>query len=345
MKQTIVIVGSGWVSKGFLKHIDYDKFNVILISPSEYFTIQPNFAQFLNDHSVDIQENLQTSYPKIKYQNDFIDSVQLDKNKIASVKKSYEYDYVIFCHGSIINDFNIEGIKENCHILKSYDDANVLKSVIQKLDENAHVAILGCGLCGSEVVGHLVDMNKFKITAIDGLPKPLNVFNKNLQNYTVNLWNKYGVTSYFNHFVKKVDKEKITFANNNDLKYDLAIWCGGIKKSPLTDIINKHIGVDNRFGIPVNDKLQIQKYSNAFAAGDCAYSGFPPTAQNAYQQGIYLAKQFNNDFNMEKYELKNKGQVCYVGKNNAVYQHNDIYLSGTAGYFMMKAVKFYMKFI
>ena len=63
----------------------------------------------------------------------------MDKNKIASVKKSYEYDYVIFCHGSIINDFNIEGIKENCHILKSYDDANVLKSVIQKLDENAHV--------------------------------------------------------------------------------------------------------------------------------------------------------------------------------------------------------------
>ena len=72
--------------------------------------------------------------------------------------------------------------------------------------------ILGCGLSGSEVVGHLLDMNKFKITAIDGLPKPLNVFNKNLQNYTVNLWNKYGVTSYFNHFVKKVDKEKITFS-------------------------------------------------------------------------------------------------------------------------------------
>ena len=64
-----------------------------------------------------------------------------------------------------------------------------------------------------------------------------------------------------------------------------------------------------------------------FAIGDCAYSGYPPTAQVAYQQGIYLAKQFNNRFeNSKEFHFQDKGQIAYIGNSKSIYQNNKIIL-------------------
>lgn len=345
MKNNILIIGSGWVANGFLKNIDYEKYNITLVSQSEMFLQQPNFSLFLNDDDVIIEQNLKSKFPKIQYICDTIENVKLKNQEVSSSTNTYNYDYVVFCYGSVSNDYNINGIKENCYSIKTKNDIVSLKKVIEDLQENSIVAVLGCGLTGSEIIGQLIDMNKFQVVAIDGLPGPLNTFNTYLQEYTRNIWSKYGISTYFNSFVKKVNKNEILLTNDKRVKYDIAIWCGGIKKSPLTDTINKHICTNNKFGIPVNEKLQLENYSNAFAAGDCAHSGFPPTAQNAYQQGIYLANQFNSNFTVDKFKPNNKGQVCYVGKNNAIYQHNDFYLSGVTGFLAMKVVKFYMKFI
>ena len=52
-----------------------------------------------------------------------------------------------------------------------------------------------------------------------------------------------------------------------------------------------------------------------FAIGDCADAGVFPTAQNATQQGIYLAQRFNNNFNDDlEYNFKDKGKLCYIGE-------------------------------
>ena len=50
-----------------------------------------------------------------------------------------------------------------------------------------------------------------------------------------------------------------------------------------------------------NNNTAKAKINNVFAIGDCANSGFPPTAQVAYQQGEYLANRFNNNFNNNEF--------------------------------------------
>lgn len=369
MKKRIYIIGSGWATKGILDTINFDLYEVHVLSNNENFIYQPFLASSLMNNET-IKFNLKQKYPQIHFEKVNVTDFDFKNNIIISEsEKSKKYDYLILSYGSVINDFNIKGLKENSFYLKNDYDAVKIKNIINELSNNSHIAIMGCGLTGSEIIGHLIDNNnksnfklnnfidgliffdkiknkKFHIHAIDGLPNPLNIFSEKLRLYTLNLWKQNNINLHFNSFVKNMDNQKIYLHNGKEIKYDLAIWCGGIKIHPLSNLINKKLDYKNRFGIPVNDYLKIEKLNNVWAAGDCAYSKFPPNAQLAYQQGKYLGKQFNNNFmNKNKFEFKNKGQVCYIGKNEAVYQNGDIGFGGILGYGMLKLVKLYTKFL
>lgn len=369
MKKKIYLIGSGWVTKGFLDTIDYELYDVHIISKNENFVYQPFLASsILNKEKITF--NLKEKYPKINFEKATVSDFNFENNKIITESENNKnYDYLILCHGSIINDFNISGIKENSYILKNNDDALKIMKAVQDLPNNANVAIMGCGLTGAEIVGHFIDNNKkiniklnnfvdgllffdkinykkFNVYAIDGLPKPLNIFKENYRDYTIDLWKKNNINLNFNSFVKKVNKDEIILSNGKNIKYDLSIWCGGIKIHPLSNLVNKKLQYDNRFGIPVNKHLKIDKLDNVWAAGDCAYSGYIPNAQVAYQQGKYLGYKFNSKFkDNNEFKFKSKGQVCYVGDNKAIYQNGEYGFSGLLGFGIMKLVKLYTKIL
>lgn len=369
MKKKIYIIGSGWATKGFLDNIDFNLYDVNVISNNENFVYQPLLASSLLNKEK-ISSNLKEKYPSIKFEKANVTDFNFENNKvITQFKESEKYDYLILCHGSVINDFNIQGLKENSYYLKNDYDALEIKNIISKLPNNSHIAIMGCGLTGSEIIGHLIDNNnklniklsnyidgliffdkienkKYNVHAIDGLPSPLNIFNEKIRSYTIDLWKNYNINLHFGSFVKNMDDKHIYLNNGKEIKYDLGIWCGGIKIHPLSILINKKLDYNNRFGIPVNKYLKIDKLDNVWAVGDCAYSGSPPNAQVAYQQGKYLSYTFNNKFrNIKEFKFKNRGQVCYVGNNEAVYQIGDYGFGGILGYGMMKLIKLYTKFL
>ena len=346
MKKKIYIIGSGWATKGFLDTIDFDLYDIHVLSNNENFVYQPFLAYcLLNKENVSF--NLKNKYPKINFEKGNVIDFDFKNNQvITEFKKSEKYDYLLLCHGSVINDFNIIGLKENSYYLKNEYDALKIKDNIKKIPNNANIAVMGCGLTGSEIIGYLIDSNKYNIHAIDGLPNPLNIFNQNIRLYTLDLWRKNNINLHFGSFVKSMDNKVINLNNGKKIEYDLAIWCGGIKIHPLSILINKKLDYNNRFGIPVNKYLKIDKLTNVWALGDCAHSGFNPNAQVAYQQGKYLGYEFNNKFqNIKEFQFKSKGQVCYIGNNEAVYQNGDVGFGGLLGYGMMKLVKFYTKFL
>ena len=186
-----------------------------------------------------------------------------------------------------------------------------------------------------------MDYNKFNIYAIDGLKGPLQTFNSKITEYVKNHWNNNNINMMFDNFVQKVDDKKIYF-KNNQLEYDLVIWCGGIKNTDLTNIICKKLEFENRFGLQTDDYLQVKNVDDVFAVGDCANSKYPPTAQNAFQQGKYLANSFNNNLdNMKKYDFVSKGQIGYIGNNQSVYQNEYFSTYGNTTYFINNIVHLY----
>ena len=335
----IVIIGSGWATKSFTNTIDKDKYNVKIVSNSDHFIYTPQLANFSVTKDVKDIETDMTHIPKIEFINDTIKDVDFYKQILITEKDNIKYDYVIFAHGAQTNTFNIHGVKENCLFLKTKNDAELIHKHLEGLEPNEKVAVIGCGLTGSELIGCLLDKKKFNITAIDGLSGPLQMFNKSNINKTLDLWKTNNITMIFNSFVKNIEPSTIYFKDNK-VEYDLAIWCGGVKISPLSQLINKKLNLESRRGILVNPYLQFQK--NAFAIGDCADAGVFPTAQNATQQGRYLAQRFNNKFrDDQKYHYQDKGKLCYIGEKNSIFENKFISLHGKVGYFIGRMIHFY----
>ena len=322
-KENITIVGLGWGSLGFIQTIDTSKYNVLLISNNGAFLYTPLLAQNVK-HKRNLKITAKEIQKKFDYVEGLVNDVDLTAKTISYNKVNKKYDHLILSHGAETNTFNIPGVKENTYFLKTQEDVDKIIEKLETLPKNANISVIGCGLTGSELIGTLSTMNKFNITAIDALPRPLVTFNEKLSNYTINHWKNQDIKMHFNSMVTKVDESQINLKDKSNIKYDMAFWCGGIKPNSLTNLICKKYQLNGRRGIPVNEQLQIEKY-DAFAIGDCAFSKNPPTAQVAYQQGIYLANRFNNKTN-DPFVFNNKGQIGYIGHNESVYQNS--YFSG-----------------
>ena len=339
----VLLVGSGWGSSGFLKNIDTEKYNVSVISPSPFFIYTPNIITSIFNSCL-IHCNIKNINPNIKYIKDKVEDVDFFNNKItlkhSIPKNKLKFDYLVLAHGSEINTFNIKGVKENCKFIKNNKDVDNIKKSIKNLPTGANIAVIGCSATGSELIGSLIDNTSFNLIAIDGLEKPLQMYKSNVSDLVLKTWKNNNVSLFFSNFVKKVDKTTIYF-NNSKINYDMAIWCGGIKKTALSEKINLNLGLSCRFGIPVNDFLRVKKSYNVYAMGDCAYSNCAPTAQVAYQQGKYLANHFNNDFKTGPFKYNHKGKTCYVGNGVGVFE-NEYYSGGgkIIGY-LNKFINFY----
>lgn len=341
MKKKVLIVGLGWGSAGFLKSIDTDKYNIEVYSIDD-FIYTPLLAQ-----NIKYNKNLLLNAKQI---NNNVDSfkeeiVYVDfHNQRVKTKNSklIDYDYLILCHGSNVNTFNIKGVYENCHFVKNNSHVNFIKDALLKLSNNSNIAVIGCGLTGSEIIGTLIDYNKFNIHAIDAFDRPLITFDKKLSNYTMDFWKKQNVKTYLNHKVSSMNNKTIYFDNSCKLDYDIAIWCGGIKKSSLTETILKSLKKQNNKGIPVNSQLLVESCNNVYAIGDCADAKLIPTAQVAFQQGNYLATLFNSNFKYNKpFVFKNKGQIGYIGKNKSVCDLPYFQSGGNIVYYLNRLIHLY----
>ena len=328
----ILVIGSGWAGSSFIKHIDTDKYDVTVISLNRNFLYTPLLVNSIF-YKKNLLYNIQ-NINNIKYEYGYVNDIDLKNNSLFIERKKVNYDYLVLANGSEVNTFNIEGVDENCLFLKKEEDIVTIRNKINNLPKSSNIAVIGCGPTGSELIGSLIDLKKFNIYAIDGLKVPLTSFTNSISKYTYNLWGKNNVNLLLGNFVKKIDKNNIYYGKDS-VKYDLAFWCGGVKISELSRNINKKLNLECKFGIPVNDYLKVNNTHNVYAIGDCSYNKNPPIAQVAYQEGKYLAYNFNKDLkDVKPFAFVNKGQICYIGNGESVYQNNYFTCKGKlVGYF------------
>jgi NADH dehydrogenase FAD-containing subunit len=341
-KPKVIVIGLGWGCASFLKTIDTTKYDVEVYSLENNFVYTPLLAQNakcskkLTIKGKDINN-------KVKFKQMEILDIDFQKNTVKT--NNYEdctYDFLVLSHGACVNTFGIKGVEKHCFFLKTSGDVNILRSKLQSISNGSNVVVIGCGLTGSELIGSLIDYQKFNIYAVDALPRPIITFNENLSNFVQNFWHKNNIRTHMNSVVSCVDETSIHIKNNKPILYDVAIWCGGIKKSSLTEKLLLKLQLDDKKGLPVNKHLKLKNTNNVFAIGDCASSELPPTAQVAYQQGRYLATQFNANFkNNNTFIFNNQGQICYIGKKQSVCQLPYFKSGGNIVYYLNKVIHVY----
>lgn len=285
-KDNVFVLGQGWVAKGFIEHIDKSKYNIINITKNNFVNLPLILSTIHSDKNI----SNQSFQKKIDLLiNETIENIDIDNNTIKTNKKSYCFknDYVVVGLGTTQD--NGEIWSKNIEIIKSYKP-------------KSKVIVVGSGPTGTELAFHLSDLGH-NVSIIDILP------NEKLYSYL----SYEGKDLIFNKFYEK----NIALLGNTNLKY-IEDSCNYSIQAfvPRSNILTKNW--------KINSKLQLESNNRIFAGGDCIIQEYPPTAQLAYQQGKYIAKQLNDKNNIKNFKYKNNGIALYIG-DDTYYIETEIF--------------------
>ncbi|KAF8960637.1 NADH dehydrogenase [Flammula alnicola] len=186
-KKTIVVLGSGWGATSLLSTLDTADYNVIVISPKNFFLFTPLLPSVavgtLNPRSI-IQPTRYITRHKAR-QVSVIEAEATDvdpKNKTVTFIDNSEikglvssttisYDYLVYAVGAEVQTFNIPGVKENACFMKELADAERMQREFmdcvetaafpgqdsKEIDRLLHMVVVGGGPTGVELSGELHD--------------------------------------------------------------------------------------------------------------------------------------------------------------------------------------------
>lgn len=186
-KKTLVILGTGWGSVSLLKKLDTENYNVIVISPRNYFLFTPLLPSCTTgqiEHR-SIMEPIRTICRSKKGAVTFYEaeasSVDVEKKIIkihdssdirgSTTETEVAYDMLVVGVGAENATFGIPGVRENSCFLKEIGDAQQIRKKIMDCVETAafkdqpasevdrlmHMVVVGGGPTGVEFAGELRD--------------------------------------------------------------------------------------------------------------------------------------------------------------------------------------------
>lgn len=150
-RKTLVILGSGWGSVSLLKNLDTSLYNVIVVSPRNYFLFTPLLPSTPvgTIELKSIVEPVRSIARRVPGEVHYYEAEALDIDpenktvKIKSVNKEHEYqldlnyDYLVNGVGAQPTTFGIPGVFENASFLKEISDAQEIRMKIMTSVEKA----------------------------------------------------------------------------------------------------------------------------------------------------------------------------------------------------------------
>lgn len=186
-KKTIVVLGSGWGATSLLKSIDTEEYNVVVISPHNYFLFTPLLPSVtvgtLDGRSIvqPIRHTTRFKTREVKVYEaecEYVDPVNKtvtfqDKSEVKGQtgKITIPYDYLVYSVGTENQTFGIEGVKKHACFLKELNDAEKIRARLidcletaalkgqteEEIDRLLHMVVVGGGPTGIEYAAELRD--------------------------------------------------------------------------------------------------------------------------------------------------------------------------------------------
>ena len=184
-RERIVVLGTGWGAHSFLKTVDASRYEVLTISPRNYFMFTPMLAASAVG-TVDFRSICEP----IRNTNCLADYLEATATGVDTIRKTVHcesikcegsaceitdfevpYDHLLISVGATTNTFGIKGVKENCIFLKQIEDASNLRSALASCFERANLpnlseqerkdalsfVVVGAGPTGVEFTSELRD--------------------------------------------------------------------------------------------------------------------------------------------------------------------------------------------
>ncbi|KIW64758.1 hypothetical protein PV04_09668 [Phialophora macrospora] len=186
-KKTLVILGTGWGSVSLLKKLDTENYNVIVVSPRNYFLFTPLLPSCtvgtIEHRSImePIRNILRHKKANVKYYEAEATKIDYEKRIVYAkddseikgdvVETEIPFDMLVVGVGAENATFGIPGVREHACFLKEVGDAQKIRKRIMDCVETAsfkdqspeeikrllHMVVVGGGPTGVEFAGELQD--------------------------------------------------------------------------------------------------------------------------------------------------------------------------------------------
>jgi NADH:ubiquinone reductase (non-electrogenic) len=288
-KPNVLVIGYGWGGSSFVRNIDEHKYNISVISKRPTRLNQPYMI-------ADLEPSFTLPPPKMELIEDEAKSINLRSKQVFGKTTSYPYDYLVVAAGSEPNDFGVKGVNTYCQMFKTEEDLDALKA---KLSQVTNVTVIGAGPTGIELALKLRSLGK-QVEILEASPQILPGFSDNMRKELMSELDRNQIKVLLECKITNIGPVSYKTTEKTVAYTGLLIWTCGQK--PVEFVRNNPALIKPDANLKVSDSV--------FAIGDCIQGHGPPTAQNATQQGIYLAASFNNDFkDLTPYKFKEKGRI------------------------------------
>ena len=366
-KQKVIVVGGGFAGIQFIKTLDENLFDVLLIDKINHHQFQPLFYQVatsqLEPSSISFPlRNIFKKKTNVQIRLATVLSIDKAKNIITTDIGNFDYNYLIIAIGCTTNFFGNEIIKENSLTLKSTYDAITIRNHILQTFENITSAseekkqslfnfvIVGAGPTGVEMAGAFaeikkevlpkdyrgIDFSRLNILLIEGSKNTLNSMSVIAQKASRNYIEKMGVKIHTETFVKNYDGNNLELSTGEIIKTKTVIWAAGIVGNKIKGLSPEIITSANRLKVDRINKVLGSE--NIFALGDIAYmetplypKAHPQLANVAINQAKLLAKNLKSLLQKKStkdFEYKDLGSMATIGRNKAVVDLPFIHFKG-----------------
>ena len=325
MMKKLVILGGGYggiriISKLLEAGIPNDV-EITLVDRNPYHSLKTEFYTIAAGTSAD--KDVRVDFPinsQVKLMYGEIIQIYPDKQQIElrNNKDMISYDYLVIALGCEDNYHGIEGASQFTESVQSIKKARHTGYVVNNLDANQKVVIVGAGLSGIEVASEIRESRPdLTIQLLDRGSSVLNAFDEKIQDYVADWFEKNNVEVLHHANVESVE-EGIVYNNGESLETDVIIWTAGVRPNHL--VRDLPFEKDGHEKIILNEFYQVPTSENVYVVGDCAASPHSPSAQLARQQGeqiadILTAVLQDNEPKKPK-DIKLKGALGSLGKSD-----------------------------
>lgn len=264
---------------------------------------------------------------KIHFYQSVVESIDLRNQTVtashpsASLRHTWQFDYLVLALGSVTNFFRLPGLEENAITLKSLGDAiHIRNHVIDKLEqaeieedprrraELLTFVIAGGGFAGVELAGELNDFLKeasrhyptirrsdIQVYLVEAMPRILPEVGDELAAFAARNLRRREIEIMTGVQVTGASVQRVDLKDGREIRTRTLVWTAGVSTNPL--VAQLDCEKDERGRVIVNEFLELPGHPNIWAVGDCASvlnpttgRPSPPTAQHAVREGKSAAR-------------------------------------------------------
>jgi NADH dehydrogenase len=292
-------------------------------------------------------------------------SRSVETNSEGLGKKKVGFDYLVVATGVQSSYFGHDEFAEYAPSLKTVADAEAIRTKIlfayelAELSDNAAereklmtFVVVGGGPTGVEMAASIaqmatvtlrsnfrrIDPTKTSIVLVEGGKRILPTFHESLAEAAAKHLERLGVELRLGANVDRVDEHGVV-VGGNQIASATVLWAAGVAASPVVKMLG--VPTDRTGRVPVGAFLNVRDEQAIFVVGDAATimqddRPLPGVAQVAIQSGAYVGRFIADDIegipSLEPFRYFNKGNLAVVGKNFAVFERNDLRMSGFAAW-------------